>query len=86
MFDFVNASSLENFHLMEIKTKFLKKHPKLWKEDPDFIPGLKTVRSLKVVCYDSSERGVALIKTFKNCITIITILLKLSVLIITSLW
>ena len=68
MFDFVNASCLEIFHLLEIKTKLLKKHPKLWQEDPNFNHGLETVSSLKVV-NDSAERGVALIKAFNDSIS-----------------
>lgn len=46
--DFVFNSTLEFFKMLKINTDFLKKNPKFWKNDPQYVSAQKIVQNLKV--------------------------------------
>lgn len=68
MDSFVTAQSLKFFERFEISKDFLKIDPSMWPQDPNFLAGLKVVKSLKIV-NDTAERAVHLMESYSNILT-----------------
>lgn len=64
----LSAKSMMMFKRFTLSTNFLKMDPSEWNTPNDYIQGLQTIRSLRVV-NDTAGRGVKLMEEFNDKIT-----------------